>query len=71
MSVEVDLVSLGQLSFYEVFRNSLYSPIVIQVLEMNPGAEKAVLTADIKLSLSLIDRMLGEMVEHSLTALGL
>ena len=58
MSVEIDLISLGQLS-YEVFRNSLYSPTVIHVLEMTPGTERAIMTADTKLSLSLIDRMLG------------
>lgn len=58
MGMEVSLVSLGQLT-YDVFRNSLYSPLVIQVLEMKPGSEYAVLTMDLKMGLSLIDRMLG------------
>lgn len=58
MAIEVSLVSLGQLT-YDVFRNSLYSPLVIQVLDMKPGDEYAVLTMDLKMALSLIDRMLG------------
>lgn len=58
LNVQVNLVSLGQLSF-EVFRNSLYSPLVLQVLDMDPGSEHALLTMDLKMAFSLVDRMLG------------
>lgn len=58
MNIEVVLVSIGQLSF-DVFRNSLANPTVIQVLTMPDRQHPAVLTVDSKLSLSLIDSMLG------------
>lgn len=56
--VEVSLISVGQLTF-DVFRNSLANPTVVQVLAMPPAREAGVLTCDIKLSFSLIDRLLG------------
>lgn len=58
MNLEVTLVSIGQLSF-DVFRNSLGNPTVIRILDVPNKQHDAVLTVDSKLSLSLIDRMLG------------
>ena len=58
INLEVSLISLGQLTF-DVFRNSLSNPTVINVLSMTPLEEKALVTMDMKLSFSLIDRMLG------------
>ncbi|MDA3959398.1 MAG: FliM/FliN family flagellar motor switch protein [Planctomycetota bacterium] len=58
MNLEVSLVSIGQLSF-DVFRNSLTNPTVIRILDVPNKQHDAVLTVDSKLSLSLIDRMLG------------
>ena len=58
IGVEVSLVSLGQLSF-DVFRASLSTPTIIQVLRMTGGREPCLLTADSKLSFGLIDRLLG------------
>ena len=58
VNLEVTLISLGQLTF-DVFRNSLSNPTVINVLSMEPIEERAVVTMDMKLAFSLIDRMLG------------
>ena len=58
LGVEVTLVSLGQLSF-DVFRASLSTPTLIQVLAMDGGRESCLLTADSKLCFGLIDRLLG------------
>lgn len=58
VALEVSLVSLGQLSF-DVFRNSLSNPTVLQVMDMQPSGDRAILTMDIKLAFSVIDRMLG------------
>lgn len=58
INLEVTLISLGQLTF-DVFRNSLSNPTVINVLSMDPIEEKSLVTMDMKLSFSLIDRMLG------------
>jgi flagellar motor switch protein FliM len=58
VNLEVNLISLGQLTF-DVFRNSLSNPTVINVLSMNPILERSLLTMDIKLAFSLVDRMLG------------
>ena len=58
VSLEVTLISLGQLTF-DVFRNSLTNPTVINILSMEPVQERALLTMDMKLAFSLIDRMLG------------
>ena len=58
VSLEVTLISFGQLTF-DVFRNSLASPTVINILSMEPVQERALLTMDMKLAFSLIDRMFG------------
>lgn len=58
VNLEVTLVSLGQLTF-DVFRNSLSNPTVISVLSMEPLEESSLVTVDMKLAFSLIDRMLG------------
>ena len=58
INLEVNLISLGQLTF-DVFRNSLSNPTVVNVLSMDPLEERALVTMDIKLSFSLLDRMLG------------
>lgn len=58
LNLEVNIVSLGELTF-EVFRNSLPNPTVINVLSMQPLQERAIATTDVKLAFSLIDRMLG------------
>ncbi|MFW5750996.1 MAG: flagellar motor switch protein FliM [Planctomycetota bacterium] len=58
VSVEVALVSLGQLSF-DVFHASLSNPTALQVLEMSGAPERCIMTVDSKLAFSLIDRMLG------------
>jgi len=58
INLEVNIVSLGELTF-EVFRNSLPNPTVINVLSMQPMTERALATMDMKLAFSLIDRMLG------------
>lgn len=58
VSLEVSLISLGQLTF-DVFRNSLANPTVINILSMDPIEERSLLTMDMKLAFSLIDRMLG------------
>jgi flagellar motor switch protein FliM len=58
VNLEVNLISLGQLTF-EVFRNSLSNPTVINVLNMAPLEERSLVTIDMKLAFSLIDRMLG------------
>ncbi len=58
INLEVTIVSLGELTF-EVFRNSLPNPTVINVLSIAPLSERALATMDMKLAFSLIDRMLG------------
>lgn len=58
LNLEVNILSLGELTF-EVFRNSLPNPTMINVLSMTPIQEKGVATMDMKLAFSLIDRMLG------------
>lgn len=58
INLEVNIVSLGELTF-EVFRNSLPNPTVINVLSLAPLPERAVATMDMKLAFSLIDRMMG------------
>jgi flagellar motor switch protein FliM len=58
INLEVSILSLGELTF-EVFRNSLPNPTMINVLSMLPVQEKGVATMDMKLAFSLIDRMLG------------
>jgi flagellar motor switch protein FliM len=58
INLEVNIISLGELTF-EVFRNSLPNPTVINVLSIAPIQERAVATMDMKLAFSLIDRMLG------------
>jgi flagellar motor switch protein FliM len=58
LNLEVNIISLGELTF-EVFRNSLPNPTVINVLSMAPLHERALATMDIKLAFSLIDRRLG------------
>jgi flagellar motor switch protein FliM len=58
INLEVNIVSLGELTF-EVFRNSLPNPTVINVLSLAPLPERALATMDMKLAFSLIDRMLG------------
>ncbi len=58
VNLEANIISLGELTF-EVFRNSLPSPTVIDVLSMAPFHEHAIATMDMKLAFSLIDRMLG------------
>lgn len=58
INLEVNIVSLGELTF-EVFRNSLPNPTVINVLSLNPLPERALATMDMKLAFSLFDRMLG------------
>jgi flagellar motor switch protein FliM len=58
VNLEVNIISLGELTF-EVFRNSLPNPTVINVLSIAPIQERAVSTMDMKLAFSLIDRMLG------------
>lgn len=58
LNLEVNIISLGELTF-EVFRNSLPNPTVINVLSMAPMHERGLATMDIKLAFSLIDRMLG------------
>ncbi len=57
-SVEVSLVSLGQLSF-DVFHASLSNPTALLVMTMSDMPERCILTVDSKLAFSLIDRMLG------------
>lgn len=57
-NIEVHLISLGQLRF-EVFKNSLSNPTLCHVLSMSPIKENALVTIDMNLSFSLIDRMLG------------
>ncbi len=58
LNLEVNIVSLGELTF-EVFRNSLPNPTVINVLTLKPLSERALVTMDMKLAFSLLDRMLG------------
>ena len=58
VNLEINIISLGELTF-EVFRNSLPNPTVINVLSIAPIQERAVATMDMKLAFSLIDRMLG------------
>ncbi|MEK7411901.1 MAG: flagellar motor switch protein FliM [Planctomycetota bacterium] len=58
INLEVNVVSLGELTF-EVFRNSLPNPTVVNVLSLPPLPERAVATMDMKLAFSLIDRMMG------------
>jgi flagellar motor switch protein FliM len=58
INIEVNIVSLGELTF-EVFRNSLPNPTVINVLSLPPLPERALCTMDMKLAFSLFDRMLG------------
>lgn len=58
INLEVNIVSLGELTF-EVFRNSLPNPTVINVLSLAPLPERAIATMDMKLAFSLIDRMMG------------
>jgi flagellar motor switch protein FliM len=58
LNLEVNILSLGELTF-EVFRNSLPNPTMINVLSMAPIQEKGIATMDMKLAFSLIDRMLG------------
>jgi flagellar motor switch protein FliM len=58
INLEVNIVSLGELTF-EVFRNSLPNPTVINVLSLDPLPERALATMDMKLAFSLLDRMLG------------
>lgn len=58
INLEVNIVSLGELTF-EVFRNSLPNPTVINVLSLTPLPERALATMDMKLAFSLIDRMMG------------
>jgi flagellar motor switch protein FliM len=58
VNLEVNLISLGQLTF-DVFRNSLSNPTMINVLSMNPVQEACLATMDMKLAFSLVDRMLG------------
>jgi flagellar motor switch protein FliM len=58
INLEVNIVSLGELTF-EVFRNSLPNPTVINVLSLAPLPERAIATMDMKLAFSLLDRMLG------------
>lgn len=58
INLEVNIVSLGELTF-DVFRNSLPNPTVINILSIDPLPERAVSTLDMKLAFSLLDRMLG------------
>lgn len=58
VNLEVNLISLGQLTF-DVFRNSLSNPTLINVLSMDPVQEASLATMDMKLAFSLVDRMLG------------
>jgi flagellar motor switch protein FliM len=58
VNLEVNIVSLGELTF-DVFRNSLPNPTVINVLSIEPLPERAVATMDMKLAFSLVDKMLG------------
>ncbi len=58
INIEATIVSLGELTF-EVFRNSLPNPTVINVLSIAPLPERALCTIDMKLAFSLLDRMLG------------
>ncbi len=58
VNLEVTLISLGQLNF-DVFRSSLPNPTIINILNMDPLEERSILTMDMKLAFSLIDRMLG------------
>lgn len=58
LTLEVNIISIGELTF-EVFRNSLPNPTVINVLSLSPIQERGLATMDMKLAFSLIDRMLG------------
>lgn len=58
LNLETNIISLGELTF-EVFRNSLPNPTVVNVLSIAPIQERAVATMDMKLAFSLLDRMLG------------
>jgi flagellar motor switch protein FliM len=58
LNLEVNILSLGELTF-EVFRNSLPNPTMINVLSLSPIQEKGIGTMDMKLAFSLVDRMLG------------
>lgn len=58
INLEVNIVSMGELTF-EVFRNSLPNPTVINVLSMKPLEERSLATMDMKLAFSILDRMLG------------
>jgi flagellar motor switch protein FliM len=58
INIEVNILSLGELTF-EVFRNSLPNPTLINVLSLLPIQERGIATMDMKLAFSLIDRMLG------------
>lgn len=58
VNLEVNIISLGELTF-DVFRNSLPNPTVINVMSLAPLQERGLATMDIKLGFSLIDRMLG------------
>lgn len=58
INIEVNILSLGELTF-DVFRNSLPNPTLINVLSLSPIQERGIATMDMKLAFSLIDRMLG------------
>ena len=58
LTLEVSIISLGELTF-EVFRKSLPNPTLINVLSLSPIQDRALVTMDMKLAFSLLDRMLG------------
>jgi flagellar motor switch protein FliM len=54
----VNVVSVSE-QMFSSFRKAMPTPTVIEVLAVPPFTEKALLTVDMKLAFSIIDRMLG------------
>ena len=58
MNVEVDVVSVDQLT-YDEFVRSMPSPLMISILEMSPLTGQSLLGLSHELTTGMIDRMLG------------
>jgi flagellar motor switch protein FliM len=58
MNVEIDVVSVDQLT-YDEFVRSMPSPITVTILEMTPLAGQSLMGFSHEISSSMIDRMLG------------
>ncbi len=58
MNVEIDVVSVDQLT-YDEFVRSMPSPVTVTIIEMDPLAGQSLLGFSYDISSSMIDRMLG------------